>query len=566
MDGKRRLVLGATIGLLAVAVVRADQQMLPGVLSLAPPVIAIVMAYVLRSVLPALLLGLWAGAWVLQGLNFKGFFVSLLGLFAQDIPAALLDPEHIAVVLFIMMIGGLIGILASNGGMLAVVDAIQKVAHTRRAGQLLTTGLGFLIFFDDYANTLLVGKTMRPLTDRLRVSRQKLAFIVDTTASPVAGLALVSTWIGYEVGMIDANQPAAVGASAYSVFIASLPYCFYPILILLFLVAVAASGRDFGPMRRAETDAWRSTAPRSVAPEISMGDAELPDAPAGAPRRLVNFVVPVVVLVGSLIVGLVVTGEGESLRQIIGSSDPYKALMWASFLGVLSAGVLTVSQRILTLEETIDGWYVGMRNTLYALIILVMAWALSAMTQELQAGEFLVTRFGDDLSPQLLPAMTFVLAAVISFSIGSCFGTIAIVMPIVLPLAWGVLVQNGLAGPSNVHPIYLAVVASVLAGSIWGDHSSPISDTTILSSMSASCDHLEHVRTQMPYALTVGAVALFVGVLPVSYGVPVWIGLAASTALVVGLPFLVGRTVVEGFQDLQPAAEAVRLEKNEESN
>jgi len=566
MDGKRRLVLGATVILLAAAVVRADQQTLPGVLSLAPPLIAIVMAYVLRSVLPALLLGLWVGAWVLEGFGFKGFFVSLLGLFAERVPAALLDPEHIAVVLFIMMIGGLIGILASNGGMLAVVEAIQKVAHTRRAGQLLTTGLGFSIFFDDYANTLLVGKTMRPLTDRLRVSRQKLAFIVDTTASPVAGLALVSTWIGYEVGMIDANQPTAVGVSAYSVFIASLPYCFYPILILLFLVAVAASGRDFGPMRRAEADAWRSTASRSVAPEISMGDAELPDAPAGAPRRLVNFVVPVVVLVGSLIVGLVVTGEGESTRQIIGSSDPYKALMWASFLGVLSAGVLTVSQRILTLEETIDGWYVGMRNTLYALIILVMAWALSAMTQELQAGEFLVTRFGEDLSPQLLPAMTFVLAALISFAIGSCFGTIAIVMPIVLPLAWGVLVQNGLAGLTNVHPIYLAIVASVLAGSIWGDHSSPISDTTILSSMSASCDHLEHVRTQMPYALTVGAVALFVGILPVSYGVPVWIGLAASAALVAGLPYLVGQTAGVGFNDRRPATEAVNQEKNEESN
>ena len=297
-----------------------------------------------------------------------------------------------------------------------------------------------------------------------------------------------------------------------------------------------------------------------------MGDAELPDAPAGAPRRLVNFVVPVVVLVGSLIVGLVVTGEGESTRQIIGSSDPYKALMWASFLGVLSAGVLTVSQRILTLEETIDGWYVGMRNTLYALIILVMAWALSAMTQELQAGEFLVTRFGEDLSPQLLPAMTFVLAALISFAIGSCFGTIAIVMPIVLPLAWGVLVQNGLAGLTNVHPIYLAIVASVLAGSIWGDHSSPISDTTILSSMSASCDHLEHVRTQMPYALTVGAVALFVGILPVSYGVPVWIGLAASAALVAGLPYLVGQTAGVGFNDRRPATEAVNQEKNEESN
>jgi Na+/H+ antiporter NhaC len=176
-------------------------------------------------------------------------------------------------------------------------------------------------------------------------------------------------------------------------------------------------------------------------------------------------------------------------------------------------------------------------------VILVMAWALSAITQELHAAEYLVVRFGSDLSPHLLPGLTFVLAALISFAIGSCFGTIGIVMPVVVPLTWGVLAQHGMVGSAELHPIYLAVIASVLAGSIWGDHSSPISDTTILSSMSASCDHLEHVRTQMPYALAVGAVALVVGILPVSFGIPVWIGLTASAALVAGLPYLVGRRV-----------------------
>jgi Na+/H+ antiporter NhaC len=552
-----KLGLFVALGALAwVAVGNPEARVLPGWLSLTPPLIAIVMAFVLRSVLPALLLGLWAGAWVLEGFGSKGLLTSLLGLFADRIPTALLDPEHIAVVLFIMMIGGLIGILASNGGMLAVVEAIQKVAHTRRAGQLLTSGLGFTIFFDDYANTLLVGKTMRPLTDRLRVSREKLAFIVDTTASPVAGLALVSTWIGYEVGMIDANQPLAVGHSAYSVFLASLPYCFYPILILVFLVAIAASGRDFGPMHRAETRAWHDRESQTEQPDATVIDAELPDVPAGVPLRLVNFLVPVIVLVVSLVAGLMVTGEGEGLRQIIGSSDSYKALMWASFIGALTAGVLTVSQQILTLEQTIDSWYIGMRATLYAVIILVMAWALSAITQELQAAEFLVLRFGADLAPQLLPALTFVLAAVISFAIGSCFGTIGIVMPIVLPLAWGILEHNGMNTPGDLHPIYLTVVASVLAGSIWGDHSSPISDTTILSSMSASCDHLEHVRTQMPYALTVGAVALFVGVLPVSYGVPVWLGLGACAVVIVGLPYLVGRDIGKGSKNRRNISEA----------
>ena len=530
----------------------------PGVLSLAPPVIAIVMAFIFRSVLPALLLGLWAGVWAIQGLGLRDLFSSLLNVFGEYIPAAIIDPEHAAVILFIMMIGGMIGILASNGGMLAVVEAVQRVAHTRRAGQLMTTGLGLIVFFDDYANTLLVGKTMRPLTDRLKVSRQKLAYIVDSTASPVAGLALISTWIGYEVGMISANQPAAVGQPAYSVFLASLPYCFYPILTILFLLALGFSGRDFGPMYRAESEAQNADPSQSVITEARMDDGELPDAPAGAPRRLVNFLIPIVVLVTSLVVGLMATGEGDTIQQVIGSSDPYKALMWASFLGALTAGLLTVVQRILTLEQTIDNWYAGMRNTLYAIIILVMAWALSAVTQELHAAEYLVSRFGSDLSPQLLPALTFVLAALISFAIGSCFGTMAIIMPIVLPLSWGVLGQHGMIASAEVHPIYLAVVASVLAGAIWGDHTSPISDTTILSSMSSSCDHLEHVRTQMPYALTVGAVALVFGILPVAYGVPVWIGLAASGALVVGLPYLIGRKVNEGPQDHRSLSESDR--------
>lgn len=556
------LITGLAAVVLAVGL-GADSRGLPGWLSLTPPLIAIVTAFVLRSVLPALLLGLWAGAWVLDGFSLKGLLTSFLGLFAERIPEALLDPEHISVILFIMMIGGMIGILASNGGMLAVVEAIRKIAHTRRSGQLLSTGLGFAVFFDDYANTLLVGKTMRPLTDRLRVSREKLAFIVDTTASPVAGLALVSTWIGYEVGMIDANQPAAIDQTGYSVFLSSMPYCFYPLLILVFLVAVAASGRDFGPMRRAESDAWREREPRPEEQAATEIDAELPDVPAGVPLRLVNFLAPVIVLVVSLIAGLIVTGEGDGLRQIIGNSDPYKALMWASFLGAFSAGILTIGQGILSLAETVDSWYIGMRATLYAVIILVMAWALSAITQELQAAEFLVMRFGADLSPQLLPALTFVLAAVISFAIGSCFGTIGIMMPIVLPLGWGILQQNGLVGGADLHPIYLAVVASVLAGSIWGDHSSPISDTTILSSMSANCDHLEHVRTQMPYALTVGAVALFVGVLPVSYGVPVWLALGASAAVVVGLPYLVGRNVGESLTKQHTTPEAASPAKRD---
>lgn len=524
-------------------------RVLPGWLSLLPPLVAIAMALVLRSVLPALFLGIWAGAWLLEGAGLEGIFVGLLNSFEHYISAALIDPEHAAVILFVMMIGGMIGILAANGGMFAVVESIQRVARTRRAGQLVTTAIGFTVFFDDFANTLLVGKTMRPLTDRLRISRQKLAYIVDSTASPVACLALVSTWIGYEVGVIAANQPPGVTTSAYSVFLASLPYSFYPILTLVLVWTIAASGRDFGPMYDAETAALGGRFQENATDQPQAVDTELPQAPPGAPRRALNFVAPIVVLVASLVIGLAVTGEGDTVLQLIGSADPYRALMWASLLGTLTAGVLTVTQRILTLEQTFEAWNVGTRNTLLTIIILLMAWALSSTTRDLHAADFLISRFGSDLEPQLLPALTFVLAALISFATGSCYGTMGIVMPIVLPLTWGILDHHHMIVAGSLHPIYLVAVASVLAGSILGDHSSPISDTTILSAMSASCDHLEHVRTQMPYAIIVGGVSLLGGILPVSYGLPVWVGLAICAVIVISLPFLIGKPVAEPIRD-----------------
>lgn len=508
-----------------------------GLLSLLPPLLAIGLALALRQVIPALFLGLWAGAWLVAGGGLDTLLPSLLATFDTWVVQALADEDHAAILLFSLMIGGMVGIITRNGGVLGVVDLLVRWARDTRRGMLATVGLGFAIFFDDYANTMVVGNTMRPVTDRLRISREKLAYLVDSTAAPVATLALVTTWIGYQVGLIGEAVGAIDGyaASGYAVFLASLGYFFYPILALVFLVAVAWTGRDFGPMLAAERAA---RAGRGSAAGQPLGRADLIaqveiEALGGAPHRAVNAVLPVVLMVGVVIAGLFVTGEGDNLREVIGSANAYAALMWGSLVGVLAAALLSVGQRILSVDQVIDAWYHGMRSMMLALVILILAWALSSVGEALGTAQFLVSTLGDNLMPWMLPALVFVLAGLTAFSTGTSWGTMGILIPLVVPLAWAV------AGASGDLAVFHASIAAVLSGAVWGDHCSPISDTTILSAMASGCDHIAHVRTQLPYAMLVGGVALVLCSLPVGFGLPWWFCLGlASLALVVLLRWL----------------------------
>jgi len=338
---------------------RSSARVLPAWIAVVPPLVAIVLALALRSVIPSLFVGIWIGAWALEGLGWNGLFRALLATFEKHVRNALIDGEHAAVILFTMMIGGMIGIVSRSGGIQAMAAAVGAIAKSRRGGQLLTVAAGFVVFFDDYANTLLVGKTMQPLTDRLRISRAKLAYIVDSTASPLACLAFVTTWIGFEVGVVSSSLPeAAAGVSAYSIFLSSLPYSAYPILALVLLFSIVVSGRDFGPMLRSES---RALASKAATVEIrgsgSIGPGSEPTPLEGGPSwgRMISFIVPVLVLIVSQVAGLLMTGEGDSLREILGSSNPFEALLWASMLGALTAALMAILPRILTLQETLDG-------------------------------------------------------------------------------------------------------------------------------------------------------------------------------------------------------------------
>ena len=502
-------------------------------LSILPPVCAIVIALLFKRVIPALLVGVVLGAWLIEGLTVSGFWRGLLSSFEVYVLNALANRDHAAILLFTMMIGGMVGIISRNGGMQGLVNTIARWADSARHAALATASMGMAVFFDDYANTLVVGNTMRPVTDSKGISREKLAYIVDSTAAPVACIALVTTWIGYEVGLIgdSLSQIDGIDMDAYILFLHTIPYSFYPLLAIIFVFMVCWSGRDFGPMLAAEKRARLERGPR-IPDEVPQenNDSGPIAAVEGRPHRAINAILPVVVLIGSVLVGLYVTGtqalekESADMRDIIGASDSYRALLWASFLSVLCASILSMAQRILDLEAVVDAWYRGMRSMIMALIILILAWALGETTDILRTADFLVSKLGETLPAFTLPVIVFLLAAGTGFATGSSWGAMGILIPLVLPLTWAVLQSQGLANPEHMHILYSAISA-VLAGAVWGDHCSPISDTTILSSLSSGCDHVEHVRTQLPYALLVGLTALFACSLPVALGMPWWLGL-----------------------------------------
>ena len=511
-----------------------------GWISILPPLLAIFLALWFKRVIPALFAGIWIGAWAINGGNIFAVWTGLLDTFQKYILGALADSDHAAVILFSMMVGGMVGIISRNGGLQGIVNHIVRWADSARHATIATYALGMAIFFDDYANTLVVGNTMRPVTDRFHISRAKLAYIVDSTAAPVAAIAIITTWIGAEVGYIgDAISKSGIESeSAYIIFLRTIPYSFYPLLTLLFVGFIAFGRRDFGPMLKAE----RRALEHAAGPQANIANADLVEPMAGKPQRPLNAIIPVVVLIVSLIGGLFATGEGESLKDIIGSSDSYKALMWASMLAVLAAALISMAQRILTLEDVIESWFSGARVMLMAMVILLLAWALGKTTEGLGTANFLVSLLGEGFPQWILPTLVFVLSAATAFATGSSWGTMGILMPLVVPLSFAILQVHGIDQPVN-SPLFAATIAGVLGGAVWGDHCSPISDTTIMSSMATGCDHIEHVHTQLPYALTVGFTAIVFGTLPAGFGIPWWISLISGAIVLMLIYRFVARPI-----------------------
>ncbi len=487
--------------------------------SILPPLIAILLALITKEVFSSLFIGLLVGTTVIFKYQGYSFFISLgKGLFSvvdTYALAALNNPDHLSIIIFSMLIGGMVALITMNGGMKGIVYHLAKYAKSPRSGQFITWLMGLIIFFDDYANTLVVGNTMRPVTDKLRISREKLSYLVDSTSAPIASIAFITTWIGAELSYINEGiNHIGINQSAYQIFLSSLSYAFYPIFTLGFVLMLIIKNRDFGPMYKMEVKARK----QGISDKANANTQILNefDSSENIKARWYNAFIPVLVVVLGTIIGLIYTGWDpetwnnptinftSKLSRIIGNADSFKALIWSSLIGVLVAMALSTIQRVLTLKQTMEGLVNGFKTMFNAVLILILAWSIALITEHMHTATFIteILRLVK-VSPYWIPALTFIFSAFIAFSTGSSWGTMAIIYPLILPACWKICVEYDFAMDDTL-PIFYNVVSTVLAGSVLGDHCSPISDTTILSSLASSCNHLNHVKTQMPYALLVG--------------------------------------------------------------
>jgi Na+/H+ antiporter NhaC len=480
-----------------------------GAVSIWPSVLAIALAFITRNIYVSLFVGAFAGAVLLSAGN---PFTAFLALFEIHLLPSLSDPWNISVLVFTLMMGGLVELLNVGGGMQALATRLLRGSETKRRAGLGVYGLGWVLFIDGLANAMLVGKSMRPITDRVGISREKLAFIVDSTSSPIAGLSLISTWVAYELSVIqqgfaNAGQP---DVAVFPLLVQSLPFRFYNVLLLLIVFLVIWYGRDIGEMRAAEAKS-------------------LPTKPQKKVRPADGPVWPVIVCLATLIIGvfagLYFQGGGtlstmsfDSMIAAFGKANAALVFVWATAGTVVLAMVLNRITLPKSEEDSVvKPFFDGMNQMFLPTIILVFAWTLNSVIKEMGAAKFLVSLLSDSMTPGWLPAATFLLGAVISFSTGTSWGTMAILMPLVIPVAVGM--------PDGAATILVPTIGAVLAGAVFGDHCSPISDTTIVSAVSSDCDPMAHVRTQLPYAMLAAGVAVFLGYLPSGWGANPWVAL-----------------------------------------
>lgn len=498
-------------------------QMYASFWALIPPLVAIILALVTKEVYSSLFMGI-----VIGGLFYGNFFTSsfdgeltVLHIFEDGIVGVLSDPYNVGILVFLVVLGIMVCLMNRAGGSAAFGKWASEHIKTRVGAQLATIALGVLIFVDDYFNCLTVGSVMRPVTDRHNVSRAKLAYLIDATAAPICIIAPISSWAAAVTGFVENED-------GFSIFIRAIPYNYYALLTIAAMIAMVIARVDFGPMKLHEENAEKGDL--FTTPDRPYANAK--DEERETKGKVIDLVVPVVVLIASCIVGMIYTGgffSGTGFIEAFSNSDASVGLMLGSFFALVVTIVFYVCRKVLRFQETCECIPDGFKAMVPAILILTFAWTLKAMTDSLGAKEFVAAVFegmsGDVL--RWIPALIFLVATFLAFATGTSWGTFGILIPIVVDTF------------SVIDPTMMIIsISACMAGAVCGDHCSPISDTTIMASAGAQSNHLNHVSTQLPYVVVVAAISC------ISYVVAGFVKnavvpLVIGVAMVIGVVFLV---------------------------
>ncbi len=463
--------------------------------ALLPPIIAIALALLTKEVYSSLFIGILTGGLLYSGFSFEG---TMQHVFVDGMIGQLSDPWNIGILIFLVILGSMVMLMNRAGGSAAFGRWAVSHVRTKAGAQLATIALGVLIFIDDYFNCLTVGSVMRPLTDKHGISREKLAYLIDATAAPVCIIAPISSWAAAVTGFVD-------GANGLTLFIRAIPYNFYAFLTITMMITLSLRGADYGPMKLAEMSSRLNGGKKNDREPSITGAQDQPHPPVSGKGRVIHLVLPIIALIICCVIGMIYTGgffSGESFIDAFSASDASVGLVYGSSVALVITIIFYLATRVLSFKECMNAIPEGFKSMVPAILILTFAWTLKAMTDSLGAAAFVAglveTAADSRVFMSLLPAFVFLIGCFLSFATGTSWGTFGILIPIV------VNVFNANLGSE----LMIISISACMAGAVCGDHCSPISDTTIMASAGAQCDHIRHVSTQLPYALTAAAASL----------------------------------------------------------
>ena len=490
--------------------------------ALIPPVVAIVLALITKEVYSSLFVGILVGGLFYSGFSFEG---TIVHIFEDGIIGVLSDSYNVGILVFLIILGAIVCLMNKAGGSAAFGRWASDHIKTRTGAQLTTVALGVLIFIDDYFNCLTVGSVMRPVTDKHNISRAKLAYLIDATAAPICIIAPISSWAAAVTGFVE-------GEDGLSLFISAIPYNFYALLTIVMMLTIAVLNIDFGSMKIHEDNAKKGDL--FTTPDRPYGEAtELEDTGKGTVKDLL---IPIIALIICCVIGMIYTGgffEGADFVTAFSNSDASVGLSIGSAFALVITILLYVSRRVLGFKECMDCIPEGFKAMVPAIMILTFAWTLKSMTDSLGAAEFVAALIKGSASGivNLLPAIIFVVGCLLAFATGTSWGTFGILIPIVVD-----------AFQATNPTLMTIAISACMAGAVCGDHCSPISDTTIMASAGAQCNHVNHVSTQLPYAVSVAAIS-FITYIVAGFVQSAWISLPVGVVLTLGyLLFMKKRT------------------------